>query len=85
MNTLAIDAVGATASAKKTLSTNAADTAQTPQVGTDTFLKLLVEQLKNQDPLNPQDGAAFVAQLAQFNSLEQLMSINSRLGELLAK
>ena len=35
-----------------------------------TFLQLLVAQLKNQDPLQPQDGAQFVAQLAQFSSLE---------------
>ena len=48
----------------------------------DTFLTLLVTQLKNQDPLAPQDGAQFVAQLAQFNSLEQLISINERLGQL---
>jgi len=41
--------------------------------------------LKHQDPLAPQDGAAFVAQLAQFNSLEQLISINDRLGEVLGK
>ena len=42
----------------------------------DVFLELLVAQLKNQDPLKPQDGSAFVAQLAQFSSLEQ--SISSR-------
>lgn len=41
----------------------------------DDFLRLLVAQLGNQDPLNPQDGAQFVAQLAQFSSLEQLISI----------
>jgi flagellar basal-body rod modification protein FlgD len=37
----------------------------------DVFLQLLVAQLKNQDPLKPQDGAEFVAQLAQFSNLEQ--------------
>jgi len=36
-----------------------------------TFLQLLVTQLKNQDPLQPQDGTQFVAQLAQFATLEQ--------------
>jgi flagellar basal-body rod modification protein FlgD len=51
----------------------------------ETFLTLLVAQLKNQDPLAPQDSAQFVAQLAQFNSLEQLISINDRLGQLLSQ
>ncbi|MEW6736402.1 MAG: flagellar hook capping FlgD N-terminal domain-containing protein [Acidobacteriota bacterium] len=51
----------------------------------EVFLKLLVAQLKNQDPLAPQDGAQFVAQLAQFSSLDQLISINQQLGELLNK
>ncbi len=54
-------------------------------VDSQTFMTLLVAQLKNQDPLNPQDGSAFVAQLAQFNSLEQLISINQRLGDVLGK
>jgi flagellar basal-body rod modification protein FlgD len=48
----------------------------------DQFLKLLVAQMQHQDPLNPQDGAAFVAQLAQFSSLEQATETNSRLADL---
>lgn len=47
-----------------------------------TFLKLLVAQLKNQDPMNPQDGAQFVAQLAQFSSLEQQVQMRSDLDSI---
>ena len=46
------------------------------------FMTLLVAQLKNQDPLQPQDGAAFVAQLAQFNSLDQLIGIRQSIEQL---
>jgi flagellar basal-body rod modification protein FlgD len=38
------------------------------------FLQLLVAQLRNQDPMNPSDGTAFVGQLAQFQQLEQSMN-----------
>ena len=48
------------------------DTVSGPEVPQQEFLKLLVAQLKYQDPLSPQDGAAFVAQLAQFAALEQV-------------
>jgi flagellar basal-body rod modification protein FlgD len=48
----------------------------------DDFLKLLVAQLRHQDPLKPQDDTAFVAQLAQFSNLEQTMGINQRLDTL---
>jgi flagellar basal-body rod modification protein FlgD len=48
-------------------------------IGKDAFLLLLVEQLKNQDPLEPMDGTDFTAQLAQFSSLEQQTSINDNL------
>jgi flagellar basal-body rod modification protein FlgD len=44
-----------------------------------TFLKLFVAQLQNQDPLNPQDGAQFVAQLAQFSQLEQSLQMRQDL------
>jgi len=53
-------------------------------MGKDDFLKLLVAQLKNQDPLAPQDNTQFVAQLAQFSSLEAAMGTNSRLDSLTA-
>jgi len=54
-------------------------------LGREAFLKLLVAQLKNQDPLKPQDNSAFVAELAQFSSLEQTMGINDRLDLLSAQ
>lgn len=51
-------------------------------LGKDAFLKLLVTQMKTQDPLNPMDDKQFVAQLAQFSSLEQLTNINSGIDKL---
>jgi flagellar basal-body rod modification protein FlgD len=49
------------------------------KLGKDEFLKLLVAQLKNQDPSNPSDGKDMAAQLAQFSSVEQLQNINASL------
>jgi flagellar basal-body rod modification protein FlgD len=48
----------------------------------DEFLRLLVAQLQNQDPLEPQSGAEFVAQLAQFAQIEVGMETNARLESL---
>jgi flagellar basal-body rod modification protein FlgD len=48
-------------------------------MGRDEFLRLFVAQLKNQDPINPMDGKDLSAQLAQFSTVEQLISMNKTL------
>lgn len=55
-----------------------------PLANEETFLQLMVAQLKNQDPLQPTDGAQFLGQLAQFSQLEQLMGIHTDLNTLTA-
>lgn len=52
------------------------------KLGQDKFLQLLVAQMQNQDPINPMDGKEFASQLAQFNSVEQLIGINNQLTSL---
>ena len=51
-------------------------------LGKEDFLTLLVAQLQNQDPMNPEDATEFTAQLAQFSSLEQLFNINENMEDL---
>jgi flagellar basal-body rod modification protein FlgD len=48
----------------------------------DAFLNLFVSQLKNQDPLSPMANEEFLAQTAQFSSVEQLVSLNGKVGDL---
>jgi len=48
------------------------------ELGQDAFLKLLVAQLKYQDPLNPADGAEFLAQTAQFTMVEKLADLEAQ-------
>jgi flagellar basal-body rod modification protein FlgD len=53
------------------------------ELGKDEFLRLLTTQLQYQDPLDPMDNQAFIAQLAQFASVEQLEGLGGRLDTLL--
>jgi flagellar basal-body rod modification protein FlgD len=46
----------------------------------ETFLQLLVAQIKNQDPMNPSDGVEFLTQLAQFTQLEQTLGMSADLS-----
>jgi flagellar basal-body rod modification protein FlgD len=71
---MTVSALGAATS-----STSGLYSSSTQALGKDDFLKLLVTQLQNQDPMNPTDSTAFVAQLAQFSSLEQLSNVNDNL------
>jgi flagellar basal-body rod modification protein FlgD len=62
--------------------TAASAASATATVDKTEFLKLLVAQLQNQDPMHPMDNQEFVAQLATFSSLEQLISINQSVTKL---
>jgi flagellar basal-body rod modification protein FlgD len=51
-------------------------------LGRDAFLQLLVAQMSHQNPLQPQTDGEFIAQLAQFSSLEQLTTMNTTLARM---
>jgi flagellar basal-body rod modification protein FlgD len=51
-------------------------------LGRDEFLRMLIAQLENQDPLNPQEATEFTAQLATFTSLEQLLAMRQSIDKL---
>ncbi len=60
------------------------ETKENSKLGKEDFMTLLLVELQNQDPLNPMDNTEFVAQLAQFSSLEQMVQMNDTLEENLA-
>ena len=65
--------------------TGSAPTSSAAKASVDyqSFLKLLVAQMKNQDPTNPMDSTQYVAQLASFSQVEQSVQMNSRLDQIL--
>lgn len=58
-----------------TPTTDVVNNAPGAQLGKDDFLKLLVAQMQNQDPSNPQDDTQMASQLAQFSALEQMTNV----------
>ena len=57
----------------------AANKKDTDTLGKDQFLSILVTQLRNQDPMQPLQDKDFIAQMAQFTSVEQLMNMSTEL------
>ncbi len=62
----------------------ASSAAQSSNIGIQDFLKILTAQLNNQDPLKPVDNQEFVAQIAQFATLEQSRQLNDKIDSLLS-
>lgn len=74
---MAVSAVGAASSSTST-------SVPTNGIGQEDFLKILLTQLSYQDPLKPMDNQEFIAQMAQFTTLEQTKQLNDRLDSLLS-
>jgi flagellar basal-body rod modification protein FlgD len=68
---MAIDPITTTTATTASSTKKAADSV----LGKDDFLKLMVAQMKNQDPMNPSDDKDNIAQMAQFSSLEQITNL----------
>ncbi len=79
--TISSPAAGAATAAKAAQTANAA---QKATLNYDNFLKLLVAQMKNQDPTEPMKSAEYMGQLASFSQVEQSVNMNTKLDALLS-
>ena len=79
---MAIQPTTTATAATATDTTKKSDAARNQILGKDDFLKLMVAQMKNQDPMNPADDKDNIAQMAQFSSLEQITNLASATQEL---
>jgi len=67
-----------------TKTTSSSSSQGTERLGKEDFLKLLITELRNQDPLDPLDSKEYISQLSQFSTLEQMQNINLQLANLSA-
>lgn len=78
--------ITAAATPASSITADASTPAPAPSVDSlanqNTFLQLLVAQIKNQDPLQPTDGVQFLTQLSQFSEVEQLVAIRQGIDQL---
>ena len=79
-NTITVDGVTYDAAAYEASQTK--EVKANDDLDKNAFLQLLVTQLKNQDPLDPQDNSSYIAELAQFSSLEQMTNVVKNLEDL---
>ncbi|MBO0661238.1 flagellar hook assembly protein FlgD [Jiella sp. MQZ9-1] len=82
---MTVSPVSATQQASATSGTaGSGSTTAGPQMDYNSFLKLLVAEMSNQDPLNPTDSTQYVAQFATFSSVEQSIKTNAKLDSMMA-
>ena len=79
-NTITVDGVTYNAAAYEATQTK--ETKKNDDLDKQAFLQLLVTQLQNQDPLDPQDNSSYIAELAQFSALEQMTNVATNLENL---
>lgn len=79
-----MNVTSATDSTSKSSSTSSTTTTSSNSVDYNTFLQLLVAEMKNQDPTNPMDTSQYMSQFAQLSTVEQAMQTNTKLDSLLS-
>jgi len=76
------DPLGSAAASSAAAASSSGPASETNQLGQDTFLKLMLAQLKNQDPFKPTDPSEFLGQLAQFSTVSGIRSMQNSMTAL---